>query len=119
MAKLLLAAHLRELREFYDYTQDYVSEHLNIARPAYSNYERGIRTPPLELVVKFAEFYKITVDDLLSNTKFSPAAAALDTACQDLTQEEKKLLSQFRLISEVERTNVLNYISFGSTSTDI
>lgn len=115
MAKLLLAAHLKELREFYKYTQDYVSKQLNIERPSYSNYEREIRTPPLELVVEFAEFYNITVDDLLINAEFSPSAAALDAACQHLTPDEKILLCQYRILSEAKRKDVLNYINFRNT----
>lgn len=57
---------LRELRTYYDYKQKDISKYLNITSQAYSNYENNKRTPDIETVRKIAEFYKITVDTLIS-----------------------------------------------------
>ena len=46
MAKIY--KRIRELRDRNNYTQDQVAAVLAISRSAYSNYENGIRTIPVE-----------------------------------------------------------------------
>lgn len=56
---------LRELRTYHDYKQKDISSYLNITSQAYSNYERNQRTPDIEVMYKIAEFYNITLDQLV------------------------------------------------------
>ena len=65
MANIQLTENLRILRERSNLKQDEFSRHLNISRQTYSNYERGTRTPDLELLKSIADFYHITIDELL------------------------------------------------------
>lgn len=65
MANLQLAGNLKKYRVANNYTQDYVSMKLNISRQAYSNYERGKRNPDIDLLVKLANLYKITLTQLI------------------------------------------------------
>ena len=65
MANLQLANNLKKYRETNGYTQDYVSMKLNISRQAYSNYERGKRNPDIDLLVKLANLYDITLNQLI------------------------------------------------------
>ena len=60
---------LRDFREDRDLKQVEIAELLGIQQTVYSRYERGIRTIPLEHLVKLAEFYQVSVDDLLENWK--------------------------------------------------
>ena len=66
---------LRELREKYGYTQDYVAEAINISRITYVRYEmdmRNVRGPELQAL---ADLYHVSVDYLLGrddNTKTQP-----------------------------------------------
>ena len=57
---------LRELRIYHDYKQKDISEYLNITSQAYSNYENNKRTPDIETMYKIAQFYHITLDQLVS-----------------------------------------------------
>lgn len=109
MATLLLAKHLKELREYHNYTQEYVSAQLNIERPSYSNYELGKRTPTLNLVVSIAEFYHVSIDDLLCNPDFSPDLTAAKT---DDAEDEKELLSLYRSFSVRDKEELLSYARF-------
>ena len=61
---------LRELRIYHDYKQKDISDYLNITSQAYSNYERNKRTPDVETMHKIAQFYKISLDQLV-NFKYS------------------------------------------------
>ena len=57
---------LRELRIYHDYKQKDISDYLNITSQAYSNYENNKRTPDIDTIYKIAQFYHITVDQLIS-----------------------------------------------------
>ncbi|MEE1086952.1 MAG: helix-turn-helix transcriptional regulator [Schaedlerella sp.] len=65
MANLQLADNLKKYREINGYTQEYVSMRLNISRQVYSNYERGKRNPDIDLLVRLANLYGITLNQLI------------------------------------------------------
>ena len=59
---------IRDLREDHDYTQKYIAEYLICDQSLYSKYERGERPIPLELVVKLAELYQVSLDYICGKT---------------------------------------------------
>ena len=59
---------LRDLREDHDLSQQRVAEQLNMYRSVYRRYEVGERETPAWVVVKLAEFYKVSSDYLLGRT---------------------------------------------------
>ena len=48
---------IRALREDKDLKQKEVANYLDIPPHTYSNYENGLRSLPLDILVKLAEFY--------------------------------------------------------------
>ena len=65
MANIQLAANLRRLRSDHDYTQAQISDKLNISRQAYSNYETGKRIPDLDILIRIADIYHVTLEQLI------------------------------------------------------
>lgn len=59
---------LKDLREDNDLTQEELSKKLNITRSALGNYELGIREPSVELLIKIADYFNISLDYLLCRT---------------------------------------------------
>ncbi len=59
---------MRDLREDHDLSQQKVAEQLNMHRSVYRRYETGERETPAWVVVKLAEFYKVSTDYLLGRT---------------------------------------------------
>lgn len=112
MISIQLGQRLRELREFHHYTQEYVSSRLNIERPSYSNYECGKRTPPLELLIQLADFYQISIDDLLCNPDFSPCAVSDEILPASITKEEKVILRSYRQLSDADKQELLHFLQF-------
>lgn len=53
------------MREDADLSQKVVAEYLLCDQSLYSKYERDERALPLELAVRLAEFYHVSVDYLL------------------------------------------------------
>lgn len=64
----MIIRRIRDLREDHDYTQVLLADHLHITQAAYSNYETGERAVPLEILIKLARFYNVSVDYLLGET---------------------------------------------------
>ena len=59
---------LKEIREDNDIKQKEVAEYLNIRQNTYSQYENGQRQIPIEVLIKLAKFYNISIDYLLGQT---------------------------------------------------
>ena len=59
---------LRELREQVSNTQQEIADMLNIQQNTYSQYETGQRQISLEVLVKLAEYYDVSVDYILNRT---------------------------------------------------
>jgi len=59
---------LRDLREDADLTQEAVGEYLCCAQTTYSQYERGVRGVPADVLVRLALLYKTSIDYMLGLT---------------------------------------------------
>ena len=59
---------LRDLREDRDLLQRQVAERLRCSQRVYSNYERGERDIPTDILIRLSEFFDVSVDYLLGLT---------------------------------------------------
>lgn len=59
---------LRELREDNDLTQEYCAKIAFISKNSYIRYENGERTPPLDTIKLFAEYYNTSIDYIAKST---------------------------------------------------
>lgn len=59
---------IRNLREDKDLTQKQMGEILTCSQRVYSNYERGDIDIPTAVLIKLADFHKVSVDYLLNRT---------------------------------------------------
>lgn len=53
---------IRDLREDNDLTQKQICEYLICDQSLYSKYERGEREIPLNLIIKLADYYNVSLD---------------------------------------------------------
>jgi transcriptional regulator with XRE-family HTH domain len=67
-AVMKMQLRIRDLREDSDRTQKQVAQYLLCDQSLYSKYERGERPLPLELAVKLAQYYRVSVDYLVGLT---------------------------------------------------
>ncbi len=115
MSNIQLAENLRKLRDDYDYTQTQIGDMLNISRQAYSNYENGKRIPDIDLLIRIADLYQVTLEQLLTqncrkagvvNETSRPYYTAMVVETADtlyLTGEEVELITHYRDASEEDR----------------
>ena len=59
---------IRNLRIDSGYTQKQIAEMLHIKQNTYSQYEIGMLNYPVEVLMKLADFYGVSVDYLLGTT---------------------------------------------------
>ena len=61
--------NIRNLREDNDKTQQEVADYLNVKQPTYSKYELGKINIPVDVFIKLADYYGVSVDYLVGRTK--------------------------------------------------
>ena len=59
---------IRDLREDKDLTQTQMGQILSCSQRVYSDYERGDLDIPTEILIKLADFHKVSVDYILNRT---------------------------------------------------
>ncbi|MBQ8374691.1 MAG: helix-turn-helix transcriptional regulator [Clostridia bacterium] len=60
-----IAESLKEHRERRQYSQSELARKTGIAQPKISYYENERHIPPVDLCMKLADFYEISLDDLV------------------------------------------------------
>lgn len=71
---MTFSEHLLKLRQEYGLTQTALAQQIGISWRAYQTYERGQREPGLSALVALADFYGLTVDELICHTRTSRRA---------------------------------------------
>lgn len=64
----MIFKHIRDLREDSDLRQKDIAEILNVSQNTYSQYETGVIALTAEVLIKLADYYKVSVDYLLDRT---------------------------------------------------
>lgn len=90
---------LKDLRKQAGLTQVDVAEKLGISQPAYASWERGVKKPTQENLVKIAQILGVSVDYLVGNSE--EKSDELDNIellfrmnSKGLTDEEKKVFKK-------------------------
>lgn len=66
--KEILADRLRQCRSEKELTQNQVAIYCDITEKAYQNYELMTRMPKLEILLKIAELFNVSLDYLVGRT---------------------------------------------------
>ena len=86
---------IRDLREDADKTQTEIADYLGTTAQYYGKYEKGEREIPFTRAIQLADYYSVSLDYLAGRTNVKQIRS--DTS---LTEDEIRLLSQFRQLSE-------------------
>lgn len=91
---------LRELREAKGVTQRKAALDLNLSPTVYNRYESGVREPPFALLPVLADYFGVSIDELLGrerpadkqnpNVPKTPEARTLAIGLDKMTQEERE-----------------------------
>lgn len=59
-----LGEKLKELRKSFNLTQAELAERIDVSRVNYTRYENGKIRPDYETLIKLADFYNVSLDEL-------------------------------------------------------
>ena len=100
---------LKKLRKDTGLTQVDVASKLGISQQAYASWERGIKKPTQENLVKLSKILNVSVDYLLGNTENKQTSDVLENIellfrmnSKGLTEEEKEIFKK-ELIEFMEK----------------
>lgn len=100
---------LKNLRKEAGLTQVDVAEKLGISQPAYASWERGIKKPTQDNLVKLSKILYVSVDYLLGNTENRQTSDVLEDIellfrmnSKGLTEKEKEIFKK-ELIEFMEK----------------
>lgn len=106
---------LKDLRKQAGLTQVEVAEKLGISQPAYASWERGVKKPTQENLVKIAQILNVSVDYLVGNLKdktddidLSEVEILFRTTSDGMSNEEKEVFKQELLQFMKERKKLFD-----------
>lgn len=85
----MLSENLKIYRKKCGYTQEEVAEQLHIVRQTLSKWEKGVSVPDADLLVKLAQLYDVSVNELLGAT-----ISETQTREEEIARELAKLNEQ-------------------------
>lgn len=101
----MLGDKLKELRIQRGLRQNDILEKFSLSSSRYSQYETGKRLPDYELLIKFANFYGVSVDYLLDNEKNNLINKTNDS-------EMKSLIGKLCSADDETRASVEQFLNY-------
>lgn len=105
-----LSENLKLLREKNKLNMQFVSDHLKITRAIYAKYENNSAEPNLKLLIKIADLYNVSLDELVGR-EFTPNGKVIDQLImkKEMTKEinsmVKQIANEFIQSKEADITN--------------
>ena len=113
--KMEFSERLKELRKKANLTQVEVAKKLGISQPAYASWERGVKKPTQDNLVKIVQVLNASVDYLVGNSE--EKSDELDNIellfrmnSKGLTDEEKKVFKKELIEFMEERKKAFEFI---------
>lgn len=95
---------LKEIRESRNLTQKKVCNLLGFKPTTYNGYEKGLAEPNIKVLTQLADFYKITIDELVGHK----VPYLIDKSL--LSDEEISIINEIKELDTIQRIKVLAYI---------
>lgn len=94
---------IKELRKKFDMTQLELAKKLNISQTNYSRYEMGKNSPDIDMLIKMADFFHVSIDTLVGRVYFG-----IDFS--KITDKEYEIIRRLTEMTESEQEKLLGYI---------
>lgn len=95
---------IREFRRKMGLTQIELSNVLNTSQGSLSGYETGRIEPDMDMMMKMAQFFNTTLDDLFGTDG--------NEQIQEIADIDFALSGEIRDLSDAEKQDVLDYVRF-------
>ena len=102
---------LKELRQAYGLKRSKLAEELKMNPGTIANYENELRQAPYETLILFADYFDVTLDELLGREK---GGAPHRIPGGTLNAQEKKLLDDYRRCDRIGKSRIREYVELWS-----
>ena len=96
-----MSNRIRNLREDCDLKQSDIANQLGLSQPQYQLYESGKRQVPIDILIKLAHIYNVSVDYLLELTDSKKAPTP------SISANAQKALNYFTRLSEENQDYII------------
>ncbi|PMM24930.1 helix-turn-helix domain-containing protein [Vibrio lentus] len=88
----MISVQIKDLRDSRNLSQDEVAKALGMAKSTYIKYEKGTQSPQLETIEEIANFYGVTVEELITTESPTINSRLLSklNLIEKLNEEEKE-----------------------------
>ncbi len=107
---------LEELRKESGLKRSDLAKQLNINQNTLANYEKELRQAPYETLILIADYFSVSVDELLGRTTSSlkeevkKPATDLKPEFSPLAKKEKDIIYAYRRLSPENKERLLDYL---------
>lgn len=114
MVNRLFPTRLKQLRKEKNLTQQQLSDMLKISRNTYAQYETGRREPDFSTAQLIANFFDVTVDNLIGSDDVGSATTKEDKKPKDLKRilEQHDILFDGVPIDEDAKKEIMHIVEF-------
>ena len=99
----LIGTIIAELRKTYGYTQSQIAESIGIAQNTYSKYENGVIFPNVEILVRIADIFHVSLDFMCARTEQIVLEKELESIKKGLYE-----IARINSEKEIERYQIEN-----------
>lgn len=103
-----IGEHMRFLREENGYSLKKVETLTGINNGNLSRYERNLNIPNIELCIKLAKLYNVSLDELVGENE-DYIHSSLSPTVSALTDEERQLLDLFSRMDRAQKVRTVAY----------
>lgn len=100
---------LKELRKSKNITMKKLGEKIGVAESTISLYENGKRQPDYDTLTKIADFFGVSVDELLGRVPTTDTSSPLDAELEGI---DFALYGEVKELTDDEKEDVLKFIQF-------
>jgi len=96
----VIAENLVRLRQSLNWTQEDLSDKLNVSRQAISKWETGLSIPSLETLLELSRLYKITINEILE-----PSIHEQIACFEEIINIESSMLKT--VLTQINKTDIV------------
>lgn len=96
--------NIKELRQRTNKTQETIAKELNLQKQTYQNYELGKRKPDIEMVIKLADYFKTTTDEVIGHEIPYQINKSI------FTEEQLEIIEEIKTLDKEQCYKILAYI---------
>lgn len=108
---------IKELRKRRRITQSDLAKIVNVTQDSISLWEMNKRVPDTQYVILLADYFNVSTDFLLGRS--DDFGNGVISESNEITPEEKELLTLFRGLPNIRRKTVMDSIRFISESSEV